>query len=36
MSRQTNPVVKGGFESNDLLFPAVDSDYLARHGQSGR
>ena len=23
-------------DSNDLLFPAVDSDYLARHGQPGR
>ena len=23
-------------DSNDLLFPAVDGDYLARHGHSGR
>ena len=36
MSKQTNPVVKGGFDSNNLLFPAVGSDYLARHGRSGR
>ena len=27
---------KDTVDSNDLLFPAVDRDYLARHGQSGR
>ena len=27
---------KDTVDSNDLLFPAVDSDYLARHGQPGR
>ncbi len=27
---------KDTVDSNDLLFPAVDNDYLARHGQPGR